>query len=71
MYTLLQRRNTTNDDQIKEFEAYIKVIELYRGKNPDTLARLKPISPRWKYWIPIIKHHKKRISHKNNSRLNT
>ena len=34
MYTLLQRRNTTNDDQIKEFEAYIKVIELYRGKKP-------------------------------------
>ena len=31
---LFQRRNTTNDDYMKDFDDYIKVIDSYRGKTP-------------------------------------
>ena len=34
IYILSQRRNTTNNDHMKEFEAYIKVIDYYGRKKP-------------------------------------
>ena len=33
LYTLPQRKNKTNTDNMKEFEAYIEVIESYVEKN--------------------------------------
>ena len=38
---LLQRSNTTNNDYMKQFDAYIKVIESYRGKTPIQPGLLK------------------------------
>ena len=34
LYTFFQRINTTNNEYMKEFEAYIKVIDSYGGKTP-------------------------------------
>ena len=34
LYTFLQRNNTTNNNSMKEFYAYIKVINSYGGKMP-------------------------------------
>ena len=34
LYTFFQKSKATNDDILKEFNAYIKVIKSYRGKTP-------------------------------------
>ena len=34
IYKIFRRRNTKNDDYMKRFEAYIKVIDSYGGKTP-------------------------------------
>ena len=39
LYRLFQKRNTTSDDYMKEFNTYIKVIELY-GKRTRMHPRL-------------------------------
>ena len=34
IYVLFQGRNTINDDYVKYFDAYIKVVKSYGGKTP-------------------------------------
>ena len=41
IYMLFQRRNTTNDDYMKDFDDYIKVIDSYRGNTLIHLSLVK------------------------------
>ena len=34
LYNLFHRSNTTNDDYMKEFDTYVKVIDYYGGNKP-------------------------------------
>ena len=69
LYTLPQRKNKTNTDNMKEFEAYIEVIESYVEKNNlYTLVLFQRRFIRWNLRMPTTQPKKKMGRHYKRSR---